>query len=246
MNEEDEVVMDASDSYEEMPDYSEMLDGEGLFGPSDEEDDEEFGEDMFFPEDGIDMDDDEDEEGEEELPQFFLLWNTKNDFYYTAEEGSKFLVFTDPDFSLPEDGECVAKSLECTKEELFTMLYNQGFTDGYVDNRHTPLKKDGVLFFDKNDNRLCYERYLLTKDDKWLAKISKDKLWSLCKVTEKHEALFAIAIDETSGDSFVLAFTDKKSIPTEIKEKYAGFSIVRNPLDEPYLINLTTIGARKE
>jgi len=234
------------DFLEDMPDYSAFLAGD------DESENEGFSEDFFLPEEGFEFEDEDESEAEDDeaasiLPEFFILWDAEQDFYYITDEG-RFFVYTDPDFPIPDERHCVGKSVECAMDELFTTLYNHGFTDGYLDNRLITLKKSEILFWDRNPNSLYYQRYLKSKDGKWLSKLQKNKLWTLCKVTKKNEALFAIVTDSETNDSYLLAFTDKKAIAPEIKEKYPDFSAVRNPLlGEPFLINFeTTYDNRKE
>lgn len=232
-----------NDSYEEeMPDFSTFLED----GETDESEEGEM-EDFFNGYMG-EFEDDEpaEDEPEEFLPEFYILWNAEKDFYYLTEEG-RFFVYTDVDFPLPEDKDCVSKTVECSMQELFTSLYNNGFFDGYLDNKLVTLKKSEILYLDRNPNTLYYNRYLDTKDNKWLSKIQKNQLWTLCKVTKQNEALFAIVTDSDTNDSYLLAFTDKKSITAEIKQRYSDFVLVRNPLlAEPYLLNFETPVAIEE
>ena len=221
------------DLFSDMPDYSAFLS---------EDNEEEGSGDFFFSEDGLEFEPEEEEKEEEEtiLPEFFVLWDTEKDFYYITDEG-RFFIFTDPDFPVPDERHCVGKNIECTTEELFTTLYNCGFNDGYLDNRLITLKKSEILYWDRNPNALYYQKYLKTQDDKWLSKLQKNKLWTLCKITKKNEALFAIVTDTETHESYLLTFTDKKSIDPEVKERYPDFSMVRNPLlGEPFLINFET------
>lgn len=123
-----------------------------------------------------------------------------------------------------------------TKKELTTILYNAGFTRGYIDEKLTILTKDDAFYYDRNPNELAYAQYLLTDNTSYLENIiDKKKLLTVCKINGP-QILFP-TIELGNGDNAVLTYTDLSRIPKELFDKYKDFKVVKMSFNAKCVVN---------
>lgn len=170
------------------------------------------------------------------MTSFYILWNTKSEFFYMKPDIPMFYVYTKPELYQEEIKDVILKRVQLEANELQTLLFNAGFLSGYFDNQAERLKRDTVLFYERNPNQLYFEQYLLTNDESWLKNIRVRKLYALCKL-QGDDVLYASVTDDESEGFYILTFTNR-TIPKEVLDRYPDFSVVAYPVCAPYLLNL--------
>ena len=122
------------------------------------------------------------------------------------------------------------------KKELFTELYNSGFTDGYLDGERIHISARDIYYIDRNPNELCFAQYMLTNDERYLKQIDKKELYALCKI-DGDKAIFPMT--KLADDSYaVLTYTDKSRIPQLLFDKYNdNYRIVKMSFSVKVLVN---------
>jgi hypothetical protein len=119
--------------------------------------------------------------------------------------------------------------------EFETMLYNAGFFHGYLDGKPHRLSKNAIYFYSRNPNEISYAQWLLTKNPKYLEMIKKSCLITLCKIDG--DSVFFPTVTLDTGETAVLAYTDRARIPGELYEKYDGWRSVKMTFDARCVVN---------
>ena len=164
-----------------------------------------------------------------------VLWDDRNKFFYMKADAPLFYAYSEKEKCMDRFGASF-QSFEVSEDALFNMLYNFGFSSGYFDNELVRIAKNKISYYNRNPNLLYFKQYQLCHDEEWLKSIRREKLYALCKVTEK-DALFATVTDENTGRIYILTFTDIKSIPDNVLQCYSDFTPVRYPLNAAHLLN---------
>lgn len=168
---------------------------------------------------------------------YCILMDKTTKSYFMAPHEFYFHAYTDPSFAkeLPATSKLIRTECE-TQKEFTTMLYNAGFTRGYLDGRLIFLTKKDAYYFDRCPNEVAFAQYLLTDDTSYLENIiKKEMLLTVCKI-EGDTILFpTVSIGE--GQIAVLTYTDLSRIPKSIFDKYPDFKIVRMTFDVRCIVN---------
>ncbi len=120
-------------------------------------------------------------------------------------------------------------------KELETLLYNAGFFAGYIDGQFVRLSKGNIYYYDRNPNEVSYAQYILTKDQKYLEIIKKDRLFTLCKIEGSSVLVPTVTLED--GGFAILAYTDKLRIPQALFEKYKGWKFTTMTFDARCVVN---------
>lgn len=169
---------------------------------------------------------------------FCILMDAKTKSFYMDPKELKFYAY-----SSPEEYEGYYKNAKLVEtdmddyREFMTYLYNAGFIYGYLDGELVRIKKGDVLFYKQNCNEIVYAQYLLTKDDRYLQIIRKNKLYTLCSVDAENNAIYFPTVQLEDNSNAILAYTDISRIPMEMREKYDGWRTVRMTFDAACIVN---------
>lgn len=162
--------------------------------------------------------------------------NTKT-FYMKPREVC-FFAYSDPSY-FKDVFEPSARLVETEYDNLkalTTELFNAGFLFGYLDGEKIQLKRSDSYFYDQNCNEIAYAQYLLTKDERYLSIIKKNKLLTICQIKDGNILFPTIKIPGEEMEA-VLTFTSKSRIPAKIFERYPGYKIVYMSYKTPCIIN---------
>ena len=167
-----------------------------------------------------------------------LMSRTTKSFYMKPHE-FYFYAFSDfdEDMDLSEFKDARLVETECdTQKELTTILYNAGFSRGYLDGKLIQLTNKDSYYFDRCPNELAYAQYLLTDNTSYLENIiEKNRLITICKI--KGQSVLFPTIQLGSGESAILTYTDLSRMPQELFKKYGDFRIVKMTFDAKCVVN---------
>lgn len=167
---------------------------------------------------------------------YVILMDANTKSYYMNPGEVAFHVYSDiskVDIRVPHSR--VVETEIDDYRELNTLLYNAGFLAGYLDGKNYTIQKDAVYWSNRNPNEVAYAQWMLTKNDRYLDMIQREKLVTLCKVSE--EQVFFPTVTLENGTTAVLTYTDRKRIPRELFEKYDGWKCVHMSFDVRCVVN---------
>ena len=75
----------------------------------------------------------------------------------------------------------------------------------------------------------------MTKDEKYLELLKKNKLYTLCKIQDT--SIYFPTVPLENGEKAVLTYTSLKRISQEMRDKYDGWRTVHMNFDARYIIN---------
>lgn len=168
---------------------------------------------------------------------YCILMDKETKSFYMAPHEFFFHAYTGREYikKIPPNAKLVETEFE-SKKEFTTMLYNAGFTRGYINNQLILLTKKDAYYYDKCLNEVAFAQYLLTKDTSYLENIiEKNKLLTVCKIQD-NTVLFP-TVQLKTGEIAVLTYTDLSRIPKSIFDKYPDFKIVKMTFDVKCIVN---------
>lgn len=170
---------------------------------------------------------------------YCILMDRMTKTFYMKPHEFYFYAYTSLDKTVDLDLDKTVRVVETecdTQKELTTILYNIGFTRGYLDGQLIILTSKDSYYYDRCPNELAFAQYLLTDNTGYLENIiDKKRLVTICKI-EKDCVLFP-TIQLGNGDTVILAYTELSRIPKELFDKYGGFRIVKMTFDAKCVVN---------
>ena len=165
-----------------------------------------------------------------------VLMDAKTKTYFMDPGQALFHAFSDPSQAeiRKKNSRLVETDIDDVRE-LETMLYNAGFFRGYLDGKPYRLSKQRIYFYDRNPNEIAYAQYQMTKDEKYLELLKKNKLYTLCKIQDT--SIYFPTVPLENGEKAVLTYTSLKRISQEMRDKYDGWRTVHMNFDARYIIN---------
>lgn len=169
---------------------------------------------------------------------FCILMDAKTKSFYMDPKELKFYAYSSPEEyeGFHKNAKLVETDMEDYRE-FMTYLYNAGFIYGYLDGELVRIKKGDVLFYKQNCNEIVYAQYLLTKDDRYLQIIRKNKLYTLCSIDAEKNSIYFPTVQLEDNSNAILAYTDISRIPMEMRDKYNGWRTVRMTFDAACIVN---------
>lgn len=169
---------------------------------------------------------------------YCILMDVKTKSFYMDPKELKFYAYSSPEEyeGYYKNSKLVETDIEDYRE-FMTYLYNAGFIYGYLDGKLIRIKKGDVLYYKQNCNEIVYAQYLLTKDDRFLQIIRKNKLYTLCSIDHDTNSIYFPTVQLESGENAILSYTDIARIPMEMREKYDGWRTVRMTFDAACIVN---------
>lgn len=171
---------------------------------------------------------------------YSVLMDVKTKTYYMEPGEAMFHIFSERNSMevRRKSSRLVETDIDDLKE-LETQLYNAGFFRGYLDGKPYRLSKQRLYYYDRNPNEIAFAQYIMTKDEKYLELLKKQKLYTLCH-TEGTSIYFPTVV-VNGTEKAVLTYTSISRIPQEMRDKYDGWRIVHMNFDAKCIINGDTL-----
>ncbi len=169
---------------------------------------------------------------------YCILKDSNTKTFYMKPREVCFYAYSDPSYfknTFAPSARLVETEYDNLKA-LTTELFNAGFLFGYLDGEKIQLKRSDSYFYDQNCNELAYAQYLLTKDERYLSIIKKNKLLTICQIKDDNILFPTVSLPDTKEEA-ILTFTSSLRIPAKIFEKYPGYKIVYVSYKIPCVIN---------
>ena len=158
---------------------------------------------------------------------YTILMDSETKSFYMEPREVAFHAFSSPK-KVPSDKPSKARPVVTEisdKKELTTIMYNAGFSEGYIDGEKIYISKEDAYYYAMNYNEVSYAQFLLTGEERYLKNVKKSELLSVCKLSEEG-ALFPTVTLE-GGKIAVLAYTDRYRIPQALFDKYPDYRVVK-------------------
>lgn len=164
-----------------------------------------------------------------------ILHDTRTGGIYMPPGDISFYAYSD-------SSKCISRPVKTylleteydTEEEIKTILWQEGFLRGFIDDEPIIIKPSEILAFGRNANDLYYCQYKLTNKIEYLEGVSIRDLWTLCKI-DGDNAIFPTI--QKDGVYYILAYTSQSRISQELVKKYSDYKVVRTSFNVPFMLN---------